>query len=100
MNNKSYIALCVTQMAYDEKSAATIAFFRAIAPTLLATGKINGKSASELTFMTPQGAGKHIKNMTQAGYLVRQNRRRWALADRFIKHPDIVPLARHLYSEN
>jgi hypothetical protein len=100
MNNNSYIALCVAQMAMDGNSAATIEFFRKIAPTLMSDGMINGVMAAELTFMTPQGAGKHIKNMTARSYLVRKNRRRWELADRFIRHKDLIPLTRFLYTDN
>ena len=96
----SYIALCVAQMAMDGRSAATIEFFRKIAPTLLSTQNMNGVIGGELAFMTPQGAGKHIKNMTNWGYLTRQNRRRWVIADRFIKHPDLIPFTRYLYSDN
>ena len=49
MNNATYIALCVAQMAMDGNSAATIEFFRKIAPTLMSSGMINGVQAAELT---------------------------------------------------
>ena len=100
MNNATYIALCVAQMAMDGNSAATIEFFRKIAPTLMSSGMINGVQAAELTYMTPQGAGKHIKHMTAKTYLVRRNRRRWEMSDRFVKHKDLIPLTRFLYSDN
>lgn len=100
MKVDSYIALCVAQMALDGNSAATIDFFRRVAPRLIPNGHINGVSASELTFMTPQGAGKHLTNLTNKGYLTRKNHRRWEISDRVVKSPALIPFTRYVYSDN
>lgn len=100
MKTDLYLTLCIAQLALDGNSAATIEFFSKIMPRLMTGSGINGVSAAELTFMTPQGANKHIKNLTNRQYLTRKNKRRWELSDRILKHPSLIYFSRHLYSDN
>lgn len=98
MNKDAYTTLCIAQLALDGHSAATIQFFKGIAPGLLERGYVNGVIAATKTYMTPQGAGKHLHYLTRNGYLTRINHRRWELSDRFIKDRTLVSLTKYIYN--
>jgi hypothetical protein len=98
MNKDSYIALIVTQLAFDGASAATIQFFRKVAPSLLSNRYIGGQQAAELAYMCRQSSARHLDQLTLVGCLTRRNYRRWELSDQPIRDRSIIPLVRYAYS--
>ncbi len=92
--NNFYLLLILSQMALDDISIATIAFFRAIYPTLQEVPYLTATEMGELAGMSGVGAAYHGEILKKRGYMERRGYRAWNLSDRLIREPDLIKLMR------
>lgn len=77
-------ALLAGHMLLDNIEIGAIRFMLKVYPLFLEQRQAGGKEMAAACNITPQAAVKHIKNLTDAGYLNRIHYRAWEISDSYL----------------
>lgn len=92
---ENYLYFLILQMVLDDDlSPGTINFFRKVYPTLTHVLHMSCTAMGALTFMSHEGARKHVIKLQAQGYLERVHHQAWRLSDRALTNKDLLRLLR------